>query len=216
MQLGGNSLFSNKRKIMHQYHRIVEVKLPTNMGHFRMIGYQNSHPDKYHIALIKGNPEGKRGVLARIHSSCITGDIFGSLRCDCGQQLETAMDIINKNGEGIILYLFQEGRGIGLINKLKAYRLQEEGLDTVEANLQLGLPVDLRNYLPAAEILKDLKIKSVKLLTNNPDKIAELKKFGVNVSARLPLEFRPVKHNQNYLLTKKVKLGHLLSLGEKL
>lgn len=194
-----------------EYRKIVEVKLPTNKGKFRLIAYQNGNPDKYHLALVVGNPKGKSGVLVRVHSSCITGDIFGSLRCDCGPQLENAMSLIEKAGNGIILYLFQEGRGIGLINKLKAYKLQEEGLDTVEANLKLGLPVDLREYRPAAEILKDLGIKSIKLMTNNPDKIAELASLGVRVEERMPLEIKPVETNKKYLATKKIKLGHLLT-----
>lgn len=195
-----------------KYKRIVKVKLPTNKGIFTLVAYQNGHPDRFHVALIKGNPEGRSDVLVRIHSSCVTGDIFGSLRCDCGAQLEKAMEMIEKAGVGIILYLFQEGRGIGLINKLKAYKLQETGLDTVEANVALGLPVDQRDYKPAAEILEDLKIKSIKLMTNNPDKINDLAKHGININQRVPLEVKPAAHNYHYLSTKKEKLGHELSL----
>lgn len=194
-----------------EYQKIIEVKLPTNKGNYKLIAYQNGNPDKYHLALVHGNVKNKAGVLVRIHSSCITGDIFGSLRCDCGPQLDTAMEKIKKAKLGVILYLFQEGRGIGLINKLKAYKLQEHGLDTVEANLKLGLPVDLRDYRPAAQILQDLGIRSVNLMTNNPEKISELISFGIPVDARVPLEIKPVPSNEKYLETKKFKLGHLLT-----
>lgn len=195
-----------------EYKKIVTIKLPTEYGIFKLVGYQNHHPDKYHVALVKGNCKNKRGVLVRIHSSCVTGDIFGSLRCDCGAQLEKAMELISNNGCGIILYLFQEGRGIGLINKLKAYKLQEQGFDTVEANLKLGLPVDQRNYQVAAEILKSLGVKSIKLLTNNPDKVEDLEKRGVKVITRVPVEIQPDQYNLRYLSTKKEKLGHMLDL----
>lgn len=195
-----------------EYKKVVSIKLPTDIGKFQLVAYQNSHPDVYHLALIMGNVKNKDKVLVRIHSSCITGDIFGSLRCDCGLQLQSAMKTIAKEGCGIILYLFQEGRGIGLLNKLRAYKLQERGADTVEANIQLGLPVDSRSYLPAAEILKDLGVESIQLLTNNPDKVRGLRKLGINIAKRVQHETKPVGDNAKYLKTKREKLGHYLNL----
>lgn len=191
------------------FKKIISVKLPSQYGKFRLLAYQNRDL-KYHLALVMGKPADKENVLVRIHSSCITGDIFGSQRCDCGQQLKKAMKLIAQQGEGIILYLFQEGRGIGLINKLKAYKLQEKGLDTLDANIALGFPPDNRTYEIVKTILKNLKVKSIKLISNNPDKLNQLKSLDLKVNSTIPLEIKPTKYNHQYLLTKKIKFGHTL------
>jgi 3,4-dihydroxy 2-butanone 4-phosphate synthase/GTP cyclohydrolase II len=167
---------------------------------------------KHHLALVKGNVRNKRGVLLRIHSSCMTGDIFGSLKCDCGKQLEKALKIINKAGQGVLIYLYQEGRGINIINKIDAYNLQRKGADTVMANELLKLPPDMREYTAAKDILSDLGVRSVKILTNNPDKIYKLEELGIIVESSIPLEIRPHKYNKKYLATKKNKMGHTLKL----
>ncbi len=194
-----------------KYKKIVEVSLPTKYGGFRLAAYQNGHPDIHHLALIKGDVNGGVGVPVRIHSSCVTGDILGSLRCDCGDQLAKALKYISKKDCGILLYLFQEGRGIGLINKLKAYQLQEQGLDTVEANQALGLPIDARSYDVACDILHSLRVKTINLLTNNPHKISGLTNGGVHVGRVTPLTTQPCRHNIKYLKTKIEKLGHSLN-----
>jgi 3,4-dihydroxy 2-butanone 4-phosphate synthase/GTP cyclohydrolase II len=183
--------------------------LPTKYGKFRLIVYKSVIDNKEHIVLIKG--EIKDTMLLRIHSQCITGDTFLSLKCDCGEQLHQSMDLINKNGSGVILYLNQEGRGIGLTNKIKAYALQDQGCDTVEANKSLGLPIDARQYKVAVDILKDLGILKINLLTNNPDKEKQLSKFGIEIVKTTSLETKPNKVNRSYLLIKKRKLGHLLN-----
>ena len=180
--------------------------LPTKYGLFKILIYKSD------AVLIMGNIKNQKPVLVRIHSLCLTGDSFYSLRCDCGWQLQTSMEKIQKAGRGIIIYLNQEGRGIGLNNKIKAYALQDKGLDTVDANHVLGLPTDTRDYSPAADILKDLHIQSINLLTNNPRKIDQLEKYGIAVRKRIPLEVTPNKNNKNYLKTKKEKLGHHLEL----
>ncbi|MCR3758766.1 bifunctional 3,4-dihydroxy-2-butanone-4-phosphate synthase/GTP cyclohydrolase II [Clostridium felsineum] len=190
--------------------REAEAKLPTKYGEFKIIGYKNLTDNKENIAIIKGDVTLEKEVLVRVHSKCLTGDVFGSLRCDCGEQLAKSLKAIEKQGVGVVLYLDQEGRDIGLLNKLKAYELQEKGLDTVEANIKLGFNPDLREYFEAAEILKDLGIKSVKLMTNNPEKINELKKYGIDVTKRVPISTRPIKENEFYLNTKKEKMGHLI------
>jgi 3,4-dihydroxy 2-butanone 4-phosphate synthase/GTP cyclohydrolase II len=190
--------------------RIADTKLPTRYGEFRAIAYENRVDDNTHIALVKGDVSHGDDVLVRVHSECLTGDVFGSQRCDCGDQLHKAMDRINREGKGVILYMRQEGRGIGLANKLRAYELQDSGLDTVEANEKLGFKADLRDYGIGAQILVDLGLKKINLLTNNPRKIVGLEGYGLKVKKRLPLEAEPGAGNIKYLETKKEKLGHML------
>lgn len=187
----------------------VETKLPTPFGEFRLRAYESEIEDLTHLALIIGEPEGKDDVLVRVHSACLTGDALHSLRCDCGEQLEAAMELVAREGEGVIVYLQQEGRGIGLLNKIKAYHLQDEGMDTVEANQKLGLAPDLRDYGTGAQILKDLDLKRLRLLTNNLTKVVGLRGFGLEVSERVPLEMEPNGHNERYLKTKREKLNHV-------
>ncbi|MEJ7842631.1 MAG: bifunctional 3,4-dihydroxy-2-butanone-4-phosphate synthase/GTP cyclohydrolase II [Rubrobacter sp.] len=187
----------------------VETKLPTPFGEFRLRAYESEIEDLTHLALIIGEPEGKDDVLVRVHSACLTGDALHSLRCDCGEQLEAAMELVAREGEGVIVYLQQEGRGIGLLNKIKAYHLQDEGMDTVEANQKLGLAPDLRDYGTGAQILKDLDLKRLRLLTNNLTKVVGLRGFGLEISERVPLEMEPNGHNERYLKTKREKLNHV-------
>ncbi|HTG70182.1 MAG TPA: bifunctional 3,4-dihydroxy-2-butanone-4-phosphate synthase/GTP cyclohydrolase II [Candidatus Udaeobacter sp.] len=194
--------------------RAVDVKLPTDFGTFRAIAYTNFVDNKEHIALVKGDIDPERPVLVRVHSECLTGDVFHSHRCDCGPQLEAALKQIEVEGSGILLYMRQEGRGIGLINKLKAYELQEQGLDTVDANLKLGFPADLRDYGIGAQILKDLGVRQMRLLTNNPRKIKGLEGYGLEVVERVPIQMDANEDNKSYLRTKKSKLGHLLSFED--
>ena len=188
---------------------VVESSLPTKFGEFRVRAYEDEVDDLTHMALIMGEPEGKEDALVRVHSACLTGDTFHSMRCDCGDQLEAAMMRIAEEGEGILVYMQQEGRGIGLLNKMKAYHLQDEGLDTVEANQKLGFPPDLRDYGLGALILKDLDLERIRLLTNNLTKVVGLQGFGIEVSERLPLEIEPNGVNDHYLETKREKLNHV-------
>lgn len=191
--------------------REVETKMPTKYGDFKIYGYVDEVTGEHHIALVKGDVSGEEAVLTRVHSECLTGDCLGSKRCDCGEQYEAAMRMIEKEGRGILVYMRQEGRGIGLINKLKAYALQDTGVDTVEANLKLGFPADMRNYSAASQILKDLGVTKVKLMTNNPSKIWGLTKWGIEVEKRVPIEIKWNENNKFYLKTKKEKMHHILS-----
>jgi 3,4-dihydroxy 2-butanone 4-phosphate synthase/GTP cyclohydrolase II len=203
-------LIAYRRRHDKLVERVVETTLPTEYGDFRAVGFRSLVDDKHHVAMVKGDIEGAQDVLVRVHSECLTGDVFHSLRCDCGQQLENALRQIEEEGSGVLLYLAQEGRGIGLLNKLRAYRLQEEGLDTVDANLQLGLPADLRDYGIGAQILVDLGLTSIRILTNNPKKIIGLEGYGLRVTDQIPIEHEPTAHNRDYLRAKKDRMGHLL------
>jgi 3,4-dihydroxy 2-butanone 4-phosphate synthase/GTP cyclohydrolase II len=188
--------------------REVEVEMPTEYGQFKLIAYQQTSTQETHMALIKGYWTKDEPVLVRVHSSCVTGDIFGSCRCDCGPQLHSAMQMVEQEGKGVVLYMKQEGRGIGLLNKLKAYKLQEEGMDTVEANLQLGFDMDERDYGVGAQILRDLGITKIRLITNNPKKRVGLMGYGLEIVENVPIEIKPNPHNVHYLQTKRDKLGH--------
>ncbi len=188
--------------------RETSVKMPTRYGNFELIAYTQTNTGEVHLALKKGEWNENEPVMVRVHSSCMTGDILGSLRCDCGDQLTTAMKMVEKEGKGLVLYMNQEGRGIGLLNKLKAYKLQEEGLDTVEANLKLGFDMDQRDYGVGAQILRDLNISKIRLLSNNPKKRAGLLGYGLEIVETLPIEIKPNAHNEKYLKTKRDKMGH--------
>jgi 3,4-dihydroxy 2-butanone 4-phosphate synthase/GTP cyclohydrolase II len=190
--------------------RVVATGLPTAFGDFEVVGYRSLVDDKHHVAMVKGDVVGAEDVLVRVHSECLTGDVFHSLRCDCGEQLESALAMIEEAGRGVLLYLSQEGRGIGLLNKLKAYKLQEEGLDTVDANLKLGLPADLRDYGIGAQILADLGLSSIRILTNNPKKIIGLEGYGLSVAGQVPIQPTPNPHNEAYLRAKRDRMGHTL------
>jgi 3,4-dihydroxy 2-butanone 4-phosphate synthase/GTP cyclohydrolase II len=190
--------------------RVVSTGLPTVFGDFVAIGYRSLIDNKHHVALVKGEVAGRPDVLVRVHSECLTGDVFHSLRCDCGEQLSSALQMIEREGLGVLLYLSQEGRGIGLLNKLRAYKLQEEGLDTVDANLRLGLPADLRDYGIGAQILSDLGLTSIRILTNNPKKISGMSGYGLSVTDQIPIEHLPNRHNEAYLRAKRDRLGHIL------
>jgi 3,4-dihydroxy 2-butanone 4-phosphate synthase / GTP cyclohydrolase II len=194
-------------------HKAAETRLPTRYGgEFQAVVYTNDVDSHEHLALVKGEIDPDSEIMVRVHSECLTGDVFGSLRCDCGSQLQAAMRMVEQEGAGIILYMHQEGRGIGLINKLKAYALQDQGMDTVEANTELGFKADLRDYGIGAQILRDLGVRKMRLITNNPKKIVGLEGYGLQVTGRLPIEIEPMPENIGYLQCKKDKLGHLLEL----
>ena len=195
----------------HLVDKMAEVNLPTKYGDFRAYGFVNRLNGEHHIALVKGEIGDGKDILCRVHSECLTGDTFGSLRCDCGQQLASAMTRIEKEGRGIILYMRQEGRGIGLINKLRAYELQEKGMDTLEANLALGFAGDEREYFIGAQILRELGVKTMRILTNNPDKVYQLKEFGLEIAERVPIQMDATAYDIRYLRTKRDRMGHLLS-----
>jgi 3,4-dihydroxy 2-butanone 4-phosphate synthase/GTP cyclohydrolase II len=203
-------LIAYRRRHDKLVERVVSTSMPTGFGEFTVFGYRSLVDEKHHVAMVKGDVAGKQDVLVRVHSECLTGDVFHSLRCDCGEQLESALAMIEREGEGVLLYLAQEGRGIGLLNKLKAYKLQEEGFDTVDANLKLGLPADLRDYGIGAQILVDLGLSSIRILTNNPKKIRGLEGYGLSVAAQVPIEHAPNPHNEVYLRTKAERMGHTL------
>jgi 3,4-dihydroxy 2-butanone 4-phosphate synthase/GTP cyclohydrolase II len=203
-------LIAYRRRTEKLVERVVETALPTTFGDFTAVGYRSLVDDKHHIAMVKGDVDGADDVLVRVHSECLTGDVFHSMRCDCGDQLAAAFSMIEREGRGVLLYLSQEGRGIGLLNKLRAYKLQEEGADTVEANLKLGLPADLRDYGIGAQILGDLGLSTIRILTNNPKKIVGLEGYGLSVSEQVPIEAVPNPHNEHYLRAKRDKLGHIL------
>lgn len=203
-------LIAYRLKKESQVRRRVDVELPTDYGDFKLAAYEQIDTGEVHLALIKGTWKKDEPVLVRVHSSCVTGDIFGSCRCDCGTQLHDAMRMVDKAGAGVVLYMKQEGRGIGLLNKLKAYKLQEEGLDTVEANVRLGFDMDNRDYGIGAQILSDLGISKLRLITNNPKKRVGLMGYGLEIVENVPIETVPNKHNEKYLTTKRDKLGHIL------
>ena len=203
-----------RRKNESMVKRASSAKMPTRYGEFTIVGYENILTKEHHVALVKGDVSDGKPVLIRVHSECLTGDAFGSLRCDCGQQFDAAMKKIEQEGRGILLYMRQEGRGIGLINKIRAYNLQDQGLDTVEANLALGFAADLRDYGIGAEILADLNVKQLRLMTNNPRKLVGLSGYGIEIVERVPIQLNHNEKNEEYLKTKRTKLSHMLKFEE--
>ncbi|MDO9629274.1 MAG: bifunctional 3,4-dihydroxy-2-butanone-4-phosphate synthase/GTP cyclohydrolase II [Acholeplasmataceae bacterium] len=209
------SLIAYRRKQDQYVKRAAEASMPTHHGDFKIIGFENVLTKEHHVALVKGDIKETDTILVRVHSECLTGDAFASKRCDCGDQLARALDMINQEGKGILLYMRQEGRGIGLINKIKAYALQDQGMDTVEANIALGFPVDMRDYGIGAQILSDLNVRKIKLITNNPKKIHGLSGYGLEIVERVSIQMNHNEVNESYLSTKKQKLGHMLNIEEK-
>ncbi|UJA19895.1 bifunctional 3,4-dihydroxy-2-butanone-4-phosphate synthase/GTP cyclohydrolase II [Thermoleophilia bacterium SCSIO 60948] len=203
-------LIAYRRRTEKLVERVVSTAMPTEYGDFSVVGYRSLVDDKHHVAMVKGEVDGRSDILVRVHSECLTGDVFHSLRCDCGSQLAAALAQIEAEGSGVLLYLAQEGRGIGLLNKLRAYKLQEEGRDTVDANLELGLPADLRDYGIGAQILSDLGLTSIRILTNNPKKILGLEGYGLSVTEQVPIETPSNPHNERYLAAKRDRMGHRL------
>ena len=204
------NLISYRLKNESLIEKVVDINMPTKHGKFRLISYIEKKSNQEHLALVKGNWKKNEPILVRVHSSCFTGDILGSLRCDCGDQLNDSIKMIEKEGKGVVLYMNQEGRGIGLSNKLKAYKLQEKGMDTVDANIHLGFKADERDYGVGAQILRSLKVNKIKLLTNNPKKRAGLIGYGLEIIKNIPIKITANKYNENYLKTKKNKLGHTI------
>ena len=208
-------IISHRLKTERLVHRVAEARLPTEFGDFRVVAYNNDVDRREHVALVKGDVSGRHDVLVRMHSECLTGDVFHSQRCDCGQQLEAALHQIEREGCGVLVYMKQEGRGIGLLNKIRAYELQEKGLDTVEANEALGFAADLRDYGIGVQVLLDLEIKSMRLMTNNPKKIIGLQGYGLSVSEQVPIPVKANEHNRRYLHAKREKMGHLIPTDEQ-
>jgi 3,4-dihydroxy 2-butanone 4-phosphate synthase/GTP cyclohydrolase II len=208
-------LIRYRRRTERLVEKVLELPFPTRFGEFRLHLYKSLVSGNHHLALVKGEVRDKAKVLVRVHSECLTGDVFGSLRCECGEQVQAALERIEHEGEGVLLYMRQEGRGIGLVNKLRAYHLQDQGYDTVEANVKLGFKPDLRDYGTGAQILKDLGLSTLRLMTNNPRKIVGLHAYGLKVLEQVPIEMPAHDRNRHYLETKKYKMGHLLSLGKK-
>ncbi len=208
-------IISHRLKTERLVHRVAEASLPTEFGDFRVVAYENDVDQREHVALIKGEITGEEDVLVRMHSECLTGDVFHSQRCDCGQQLHASLRRIEEEGKGVVVYMKQEGRGIGLNNKIRAYQLQERGMDTVEANELLGFPPDLRDYGIGVQVLLDLGIKSMRLMTNNPKKIIGLQGYGLSVTEQVPITVKPNRHNEGYLKVKREKMGHLIPIDER-
>jgi 3,4-dihydroxy 2-butanone 4-phosphate synthase / GTP cyclohydrolase II len=204
-------LIAYRRRHDKLVERVVETQLPTEFGDFRAVGFRSLVDDKHHVALVKGEVDGAKDVLVRVHSECLTGDVFHSLLCDCGEQLELSLARIDAEGSGVLLYMAQEGRGIGLLNKLRAYELQANGLDTVEANLELGFPADAREWGIGNQILADLGLTTIRILTNNPAKLSGLDGYGLTVVEQVPIEVEPQAENARYLAAKREKLGHTIT-----